>query len=165
MDHQKIVTHHGNSLKTRFALRFIRSLTQIKTAAPTVSSMGTLRKRSSIIKLAADASMASAVGPKRSWSRAVLFKIRNRARIHALARQQKESNKKKEKEKNCKKDVVLGEEMEKELFGANELRRVVPGGESMDLFRLLDETAHYMKCLNTQVEVMQSIVDLYSPKT
>jgi hypothetical protein len=27
---------------------------------------------------------------------------------------------------------------------------------------LLDETAHYIKCLATQVKVMESIADLYS---
>lgn len=40
-----------------------------------------------------------------------------------------------------------------------ELRRLVPGGEAMDLYGLLDETAHYMKCLSTQVQVLRNIVD------
>lgn len=130
-------------------------------STPTISSIPTLRKRSHMIKLAADASMASEVGTKWTWSRALLFKIRNRARIHVF-----EKKKKFNSGKNNKKNVmVLSGEVEKEMIKADELRRVVPGGESMDLFKLLEETAHYMKCLNTQVEVMQSIVDLYSPPT
>ncbi|KAL5702921.1 hypothetical protein ACHQM5_028081 [Ranunculus cassubicifolius] len=143
-----------SSLKTRFALRFIRSLARIKMGVannPHLSSMPTLKRRSQMIKLAADVSMASAVGKKRLWSRAVLFKIRNRARIHFISKKKMIPKKKMEKEE--------------ELVGEGELRRVVPGGGSMDLFKLLEETAHYMMCLNTQVEVMQNIVDLYSPPT
>lgn len=125
----------------------------------TISSMPTLRMRSHMIKLAADASMASAVGTKWTWSRALLFKIRNRARIHVLDKHKKVNNSCKEKK------TMTTPDEEKEFIKADELRQVVPGGESMDLFKLLEETAHYMKCLNTQVEVMQSIVDLYSPPT
>lgn len=48
-------------------------------------------------------------------------------------------------------------------FGqANDLRKLVPGGEAMDLCRLLDEAAHYIKCLNTQVQVMRCIADFCS---
>ncbi|KAH1129757.1 hypothetical protein J1N35_001135 [Gossypium stocksii] len=34
-------------------------------------------------------------------------------------------------------------------------------GEAMDVCNLLDETAHYIKCLTTQVQVMRKIVDFY----
>lgn len=40
-----------------------------------------------------------------------------------------------------------------------ELRRLVPGGESMDLGVLLEETAHFVQCLETQVGVMRRIAD------
>ncbi|KAF9606082.1 hypothetical protein IFM89_023105 [Coptis chinensis] len=160
MDNQKLSTN-PTSLKTRFALRFIRSLTRIKMANTPVSSMGTLRKRSQTIKLAADCSMASAVGSKRSWSRSALLKIRSRARLHAFAKEKVVTKKKKKCNRRDVGEVVI----QQEVMGANELRQIVPGGESMEFLNLLKETAHYIKCLNTQVEVMQNIVDLYSPST
>lgn len=43
--------------------------------------------------------------------------------------------------------------------GAHELRRLVPGGERMDPRSLLEETAHFVHCLETQVRVMRSIAD------
>lgn len=48
-------------------------------------------------------------------------------------------------------------------FGQEEqLRKLVPGGEVMDTYNLLDETAHYIKCLSAQVMVMRSIVNYCS---
>lgn len=61
----------------------------------------------------------------------------------------------------CGKDEKK-EEDDDRVEQVEELRKLVPGGEAMDLCRLLGETAHYIKCLNTQVQVMRSIVDLYS---
>ncbi|KAF7121161.1 hypothetical protein RHSIM_Rhsim13G0052900 [Rhododendron simsii] len=101
------------------------------------------------VKLAADASMAAAVGPRRVWSRAMLWKIRSRG---VLARRRGR--------RSCGHGVVrrrrvhMGKRGGKLGFGGDpkteELRRLVPGGEAMDLYSLLDETAHYMKCLSTQ---------------
>lgn len=42
------------------------------------------------------------------------------------------------------------------------LRKVVPGGAAMDICSLLDETAHYVKCLTTQVNMMRRIAQIYS---
>lgn len=53
-------------------------------------------------------------------------------------------------------------EKELGLGQTDELRDLVPGGETMDLNILLGETAHYIKCLTTQVQVMRNIVDFYS---
>jgi hypothetical protein len=44
----------------------------------------------------------------------------------------------------------------------DKLRRLVPGGQLMDTCSLLEETAHYMKCLTTQVQVMTRIVEIYN---
>lgn len=63
------------------------------------------------------------------------------------------------KEKNKKRD---DEEADTETDPASKLRKLVPGGEAMDLCNLLDEAAHYIKCLNTQVQVMRCIADFYS---
>lgn len=59
-----------------------------------------------------------------------------------------------------RREVVVNKVGSKELgFGqTDELRNLVPGGETMDFCSLLDETAHYIKCLTTQVQVMRSIV-------
>lgn len=44
----------------------------------------------------------------------------------------------------------------------NKLRRLVPGGEAMDVCSLLDETSHYIKCLTTQVKMMKRIAEIRS---
>lgn len=106
-----------------------------------------------MIRVASYASMASAVGSKRAWSQAVLRKIRNhtlhrdlkkKSGIHALIRRRK-----------------VGENPRNNLNShqENDLRKLVPGGEDMDFCRLLNETAHYIKCLRTQVQIMKNIVD------
>ncbi|KAH7542534.1 hypothetical protein FEM48_Zijuj02G0084400 [Ziziphus jujuba var. spinosa] len=46
---------------------------------------------------------------------------------------------------------------------AMEIRKLVPDREAMEIYKLLDETAHYIKCLTIQVKVMTRIADFYSP--
>ncbi|KAH0633420.1 hypothetical protein KY284_036206 [Solanum tuberosum] len=75
--------------------------------------------------------MASAVGSKRTWSRAVLSKIRNRSLNRNLL-------KKKKKRRSS------------EESGFGELRKLVPGGQVMNFYNLLDETADYINCLTSQ---------------
>lgn len=48
------------------------------------------------------------------------------------------------------------------VWKASELRKLVPGGEAMDMCKLLDETADYIKCLATQVKLMRRIADFAS---
>ncbi|XP_040379313.1 transcription factor IBH1-like [Oryza brachyantha] len=45
---------------------------------------------------------------------------------------------------------------------ADALRRLVPGGAGMEYCSLLEETADYLRSLRAQVQLMQSLVDLYS---
>lgn len=47
---------------------------------------------------------------------------------------------------------------------AERLRNLVPGGGAMETSKLMEETAHYIKCLSMQVKVMQCLVDGLSPK-
>lgn len=149
-----------NSIKTRFTHRFLRALKRLRknksrtATSSQPSALGQYRK----VKLAADASMAAAVGPRRVWSRAMLWKIRSRG-FSARRRGRR----------SCggvvrrRRSVHMGKRGGKLGFRGDrkteELRRLVPGGEAMDLYGLLDETAHYMKCLSTQVQVMRNIVD------
>ncbi|KAJ6956315.1 transcription factor IBH1-like [Populus alba x Populus x berolinensis] len=97
--------------------------------------------------------MARAVGPSRTWSRALLSKLRNRARIQGVLRKRCLVSKKNKKKRVVRNKVIIsGNRVVLILF-----ERLVPGGDSMDICCLLEETAHYIKCLATQVKVMQSI--------
>ncbi|KAJ8748194.1 hypothetical protein K2173_000602 [Erythroxylum novogranatense] len=146
-----------NWMKSRFAGALLRALTKIRAQKPSSCSPRDVFQRYRRVKLAADKSLVFAVGLRRTWSRALLCKIRNQERRRkSLARRIKTQPIKK-----CEvKEKMNGEE--DDIGQANELRKLVPGGESMDLCGLFEEAAHYIRCLNTQVQVMRSIVDLYS---
>jgi len=146
-----------NSLKTKFTYKFLQALKKLN------------EKRSSAlpvhrIKVAADASLVSAVGSSRSWSRAVLWRIQNRSRlrraltkrisIKSTSHSSLLRRKRRRRGGNPKKEVGLSQE--------DVLRKLVPGGEAMNICTLLDETAHYIKCLTTQVQVMGNLVNLYT---
>ncbi|PPD87648.1 hypothetical protein GOBAR_DD15417 [Gossypium barbadense] len=145
MDSQHL---NPSSLKSRFTARFLRALIKINAQKPiSSSSPREIFQRYRRIKVAADKSMAYSVRSRRTWSRATLWKLRSRS----PAIVEKTSHEKENKEDH----VGLAVQ-------AEELRELVPGGESMDLCNLLDETAHYIKCLTTQVQVMKKIANLYS---
>ncbi|KAK9932767.1 hypothetical protein M0R45_019989 [Rubus argutus] len=112
------VTLNPKSCRIKFARRFLRSLAQIKKQKlpSSSSSEEEIRMRSKGIKMAAYYSMARAVGPRMNWSRAFLFKLRNRVRHPKLVKRRRRKG-------------------------------------------LLEETAHYITCLSTQVKVMQAIAD------
>lgn len=69
--------------------------------------------------------------------------------------------KKKKKKKKQRKNIMMVDQGSS-CQGVDKLRQIVPGGEAMDYCNLLEETAHYMNCLSTQVQVMQHIVDTFS---
>lgn len=153
--HHQAMALNPKSLKTKFALKFLRALRNInnqenkKNSNNNISSTFTVAQRYHKVKVAAEASMASAIGPRRAWSRAILIRVRARsARIIPMGR---------------------GRGRRRRQAGSaqahEQLRRLVPGGEVMDMKRLLDETAHYIKCLSTQVKVMRGIVNYYSTST
>ncbi|XP_021858080.2 transcription factor IBH1-like [Spinacia oleracea] len=102
--------------------------------------------------------MAAAVGPRRAWSRAVLSKIRLSRRRRGLVRREIVIASRRKHHRG----PARGETTRRRHGGAQELRELVPGGETMDYQNLLDETAHYVKCLTTQVKVMRSIVNYCS---
>lgn len=106
-----------------------------------------------MVKTAAYASMASAVGSKRAWSRALLSKIRNNRRNYKIRRESSSSSS--SVVVKVKKPIIQNPSK------AEELEKLVPGGETMDFCSLLDETAHYIKCLTSQVQIMRSIVQFY----
>ena len=126
--------------------------------------------RSQKIKLAAYSSMARVVGPRRAWSRAILFKLQTRVRHHYFNRRRRSSclDSEKKTKKKKKKTVMIKNiskaprEMVKNQM--SKLRQLVPGGKDMDMCSLFDETAHYIQCLSTQVKVMHAISDRFSSK-
>ncbi|KAB2636677.1 transcription factor IBH1-like [Pyrus ussuriensis x Pyrus communis] len=148
-----------NSLKSRFTKGFVKALIRInknhpRSASSSISSSPReIRRRYHKIKTASYASMACAVGRRRAWSRALLWKIRNQACNGGVVRRSIGSRSHYSMKKRVEQNKV------------NELRKVVPGGEGMDTWSLLEETAHYMKCLTTQVKVMRTIVEIHSTTT
>ncbi|XVF81291.1 hypothetical protein PTKIN_Ptkin15bG0143700 [Pterospermum kingtungense] len=164
----------SSSLKSRFTTRFLRALTKINAQKPISSSPREIFQRYRRIKVAADKSMAYSVRSRRTWSRAMVWKLRSRSCRRKLAcsglRRSSSSSSVKTcpiMKKTChakENKTTTGDEHEDCEFvrEADELREIVPGGEAMDLCNLLDETAHYIKCLTTQVQVMRNIVDFYN---
>ncbi|XVE72666.1 hypothetical protein DITRI_Ditri11bG0056800 [Diplodiscus trichospermus] len=167
------------SLKSRFTTRFLRALTKINAQKPiSPPSPREIFQRYRRIKVAADKSMAYAVRSRKTWSRAMLWKLRNRSYRQASSGRRsafKTSTtttttttsrraiiKKTSHEKEENKPTKTGEDQVEFVVQADELRELVPGGEAMGECKLLDETAHYIKCLTTQVQVMRNIVDFYS---
>ncbi|KAK4778262.1 hypothetical protein SAY87_018449 [Trapa incisa] len=149
----------SNSIKRRFALKFLRTLVRIRKSthqpSPSQSSTWEIRRRAQRIKLAAYSSMARTVGSKRAWSRALTMKLR------AAMGNRPWSMIKQESKKMTRRKLIAKRKrhMEKDLnSGVQELRRLVPGGQWMDPLSLMQETAHFLRCLETQVRVMRSIV-------
>eukprot|EP00262_Sarcandra_glabra_P019859 TRINITY_DN770_c0_g2_i2.p1 TRINITY_DN770_c0_g2~~TRINITY_DN770_c0_g2_i2.p1 ORF type:complete len:159 (-),score=10.03 TRINITY_DN770_c0_g2_i2:163-639(-) len=157
--YSKGLRRNPNSIKPIFASNFLRALARINLHKPNSSypSFRTILQRSRKIKLAAEASMASAVGSKKAWSRAVLQKLRSRrARTNAPIKPKVFISK-----MSKKKEAICA--TPREPSRANDLRRLVPGGEAMDFCSLLEEAADYILCLTTKVKVMQGIADSLSP--
>lgn len=145
------------SIKSRFTHVFLRALMRIhrKPKRPSLNSSREIRVRYRRIRIAAYASMASAVGSRRAWSRAMFSKIRkyqqpgrHRGRMFRAKTNMHGAMRRRRRTRGG-------------FGGANELRKLVPGCEDMDLCRLLGETEHYIKCLTTQVEVMRKIAGVY----
>ncbi|KAB1213400.1 Transcription factor IBH1 [Morella rubra] len=149
----KGVTLKSNSRKMKFARRFICTLLQMRKPRPVSLSIEEVRARGQRIKIAAYWSMAHAVGSRRAWSRALLFKLRNRARYQTIMRRRSPGLKTKR---------VIKNDTPGELSQTKKLRQLVPGGKTMDMCNLLEETAHYITCLATQVKVMQTLADNFS---
>ncbi|XP_040999564.1 transcription factor IBH1-like [Juglans microcarpa x Juglans regia] len=154
----KGATRNSNSRRIKFARRFVSALLHMRNQNPRPGSLsieGSVRTRSQRIKIAAYLSMAQAVGSRRAWSRAVLSKLGSRARRH-MRRMGRSSL------GSLKKKRVIRSYSPGELGQAKKLRQLVPGGETMDICSLLEETAHYITCLATQVKVMQTLADNFS---
>lgn len=140
----------NNPLRKKLAARFLNALNHLtKNIPPSPSpSLAEKSRRHHAIRAAAYASMASAVGPRKAWSRALLKKIRNHKvmMIHGKRRRRRNPR-------------INGEGTRFGHEGLNDLSEVVPGGEAMDSCKLLNETGHYIKCLRAQVQIMRQILE------
>ncbi|KAF7837088.1 transcription factor IBH1 [Senna tora] len=54
------------------------------------------------------------------------------------------------------------DEEEEEMVQVEKLRKVVAGGKGMDICSLLEETADFVRCLHTQLSLMQPIAHHFS---
>lgn len=145
--------------KDVFALHFLQSLSNLKTQNP-FSCPDKTNDRVKKIKLAAYVSMARAAGgTSRLWSRALLRRAaKKNNKIERFPRMKKKVTWQRRRRSNRSAPVVEEEE------AAERLRNLVPGGGGMETSKLMEETAHYIKCLSMQVKVMQCIVDGLSTK-
>lgn len=153
------------TFKSRFTKGFLQALQRINRQRSISSSINIpspmeMCRRYLSVKNAADAAMASAVGTRRAWSSTLLTKI-NRShkgsQIYNCSARRTDNSKKRMKMKKYDDEEEIGT-----ICEADELRKFVPGGDAMDICSLLDEAAHYIKCLKTQVKVMERIADICS---
>ncbi|KAL1191140.1 Transcription factor IBH1 [Cardamine amara subsp. amara] len=149
--------------KDIFALHFLQSLSNLRIQNP-LNSPEETTDRVKKIKMAAYISMARAAGgTNRLWSRALLRRAsKENNKINRFSRRKRKvtwqisSERRGRRSSNRRAPVV--EEV------AERLRNFVPGGGGMETSKLMEETAHYIKCLSMQVKVMQCLVDGLSPK-
>lgn len=139
------------SLRTKISRRFLESLVKIR-ASREQPTGGNIQRRARRIKIAAYSSMACAAGSRRAWSRALLAKLRSRAKRRHHSQHQRCLGLKRKRAGSRNMAPY-------KVSRADELRRLVPGGKAMDLCNLLEETSHFIQCLAAQVKVMQTIVD------
>lgn len=138
--------HSSISNPMIMALHFLGALSHIQKT----TAHSTVVFRCHRIRCAAYTSMALSAGARSAWSRALLRgKLRRRClRKHAVVLQYPR-----------KKEVKLAEGCQD---GADVLRRLMPGGAGMGSAELFDETADYIRCLEVQVSLMRSIVNVIS---
>ncbi|XP_038713208.1 transcription factor IBH1-like [Tripterygium wilfordii] len=142
----------SSTLRSRFTTRFLQALVKINNGQEREANPASPRqvhRRYRRVRIAADKSLALAVGSRRSWSRTLLCKIRTQKR-HRWALTRRNTQRHHKNNINGESDLGLRGQ-------SRELQKLVPGSEGMDLCSLLDETAHYINCLATQVQVMRCI--------
>ncbi|KAL2557569.1 transcription factor IBH1-like [Forsythia ovata] len=75
-----------SSVKSRFTHRFLQALKKMNKNKPASPSIRETYRRYHLIRVASYASMASVIRPRRAWSYATLWKIRNRALMKRSSR-------------------------------------------------------------------------------
>lgn len=150
--HNQLPSSHS-LVESRFAYLFLKALKELNKNRPSSPSIRDTYRRYNLIRVSAYGLMASAVRPRRAWSRATLWKIRNRTFLRALMKRSRTRSLTRRVPARGNPKKGLGCKLVKDL------RKLVPGGEEMKFCRLLNETAHYIKCLQAQVQIMRNIID------
>ncbi|WOL16126.1 transcription factor IBH1-like [Canna indica] len=132
----------------KMAFHFLRALLHIQQSAATTSFTGRRRR----IKRAAYASMAYSSGARRAWSRALIHTLRRRRQRQQRARTAVALPRRIRVARPPRREVAAADQ-------AQVLRKLVPGGTGMEYCMLLEETADYIRCLATQVQLMRNVVD------
>ncbi|KAG7644110.1 Helix-loop-helix DNA-binding domain superfamily [Arabidopsis suecica] len=141
--------------KDVFAFHFLQSLSNLRKQNP-FDTPDQKNYRVRKIKKAAYVSMARAAGgSSRLWSRALLRRAAkdDNKIVRFSRRKRKVTWKISSKRRRSNQRAPVVEE------AAERLRNLVPGGGGMETSKLMEETAHYIKCLSMQVKVMQCLVD------
>ncbi|XP_066350228.1 transcription factor IBH1-like [Miscanthus floridulus] len=167
--------------KRMLAFHFLRALARIHSTTPAPRRPRTIRR-------AAYSSMARAASPRRAWTQALLRQARARRvvarsstravllrrRVSAAAppapplmlRASSAGETSSAPTPAAAPAAVAARGPPPRQAGeparADALRQLVPGGAEMEYCSLLDETADYVRCLRAQVQLMQSLVDLFS---
>ncbi|KAG0527913.1 hypothetical protein BDA96_06G274300 [Sorghum bicolor] len=163
--------------KRMLAFHFLRALARIHSTTPAPRRPRTIRR-------AAYSSMARAASPRRAWTQALLRQARARRvavrssrravllrrRVSAAAPPLMLRASAGETSAPTPPPPALAAVAPRgppprqagEPARADALRQLVPGGAEMEYCSLLDETADYVRCLRAQVQLMQSLVDLFS---
>ncbi|CAI9774667.1 unnamed protein product [Fraxinus pennsylvanica] len=109
-----------SSVKSRFTYRFLKALNKLNKNRPASPSIRETYRRYHLIRVASYASMASAVRPRRPWSQATLWMIRNRTFHRALM--------KRSRTHSLMRKVARGNPREEQGFEqVCDLRKLVPG--------------------------------------
>ncbi|KAI3678649.1 hypothetical protein L6452_37950 [Arctium lappa] len=156
---QQTTINPPTSLKIQLAYRFHQALNNLNNGTNTNFDNTRIEKRSRRVKIAAYASMASVAGSRRAWSRAILSKIRNRAR-----------NYKKKVVFVVDRKIITGRRCRRRVLGFTrrrntkvkredvvvdpigdsglevKLRKLVPGAETMDSYEYKVFPANLVSC-------------------
>lgn len=131
------------------ATHFLRLLSRLKPLMAPTLPISTSQQTKFILK-SAYASMAYAAGPRRVWSRALVRRIRRNRRRPTM------------RIINKRRNVVRPRRRPAE-GGSEELRKVIPGGDTiLNGARLVEETSDYVQFLRTQVIIMKALVSSFS---
>jgi hypothetical protein len=136
------------------AFHFIQALARISRPAPKPMTYSCRTKQ---IRRAAYTSMAYTSSPRHTWSRALLRRLRQQ---QLQLQRRKPGRLLPTRRRVC--IITPAISRPDEPTRAETLRRLMPGGRSMDYCNLLEEAADYVKCLRAQVQLMQSLVDAFS---
>ncbi|KAI3814706.1 hypothetical protein L1987_14350 [Smallanthus sonchifolius] len=174
--------HNSSQLKNEFIKRWVQGLHLYCSSKKEMN----LLERKKKIKLSADIALASARNSATCWSKAIISKakkdegntnlVNNLSRLESklmYAHKKVTCHKRIRSKKILMRSCGVGKKM-KPRHGSNlptcvakrlvkkrtqVLKRLVPGGESMDEYSIIKEALDYMLSLRVQVDVMKNLVN------